>query len=325
MEICRDSREEVWYRTDKRTLGLLYEKYIRPSLVFQEIMPGYFALEVELTLCSEFGEDLINLIKKTYMSLFRKEILSIPLGRDFPVVFIEGKCPKLLGHLARGFQRNFLISCQQCHTIFPIERRIFSIESLYQKMVEIDRPMYDHEERDQNKLSIGFCTKRKDYICSKCQPIVNCSSCKNTFGKDMVLPGSKQCTQCFHRPSPPLLRCSHKNHQRKNYEILRECCLCQDLVCEFDSIFLQYDKKTFCLLCLRHGYGFDIILDCEESVNTYVMLTWSNYEKRPLSREGKECIKLVSLYIEAFRKIPSREKREREPRVTSRTHLDLFL
>lgn len=304
MEIYRDSREEVWHRVDDRTIGLLYEKYIRHSFVFEEIMPGYFALELEL---EGFADDLIRLIKKNYMFLFRKEILSIPLGKDFAPIFFDAKSPTVLGQLANRFKRNFIISCQQCHTIFLIERGFFPLESLYQKMESI------HREEKQSK-SIGFCSKRKDFLCSKCQPIVNCSLCRQTFGKDMVSPGSRKCRLCFHRPSPPLSRCFHKNHQKKSYQTLRECCLCQDLVCEFDSIFLSESEKAFCLTCLRHGYNYDIILDCEDSVEAFVM-AWSIFESKPLTRKGKQCIDSVSHYIEVFRGIPKRKEVKRRSEI----------
>lgn len=131
MEVYRDERELVWASIDPLTISVIYEKYIRPSLVFREVMPAYFSIRL-LGDSGNLPLELVGRLEKLYLSLFGKEFRWIPLGRDLPI-FHESRKPTRLG-LFLDLRRSFLVTCQQCRTTVQVSKDSCSVDSLYKRI-----------------------------------------------------------------------------------------------------------------------------------------------------------------------------------------------
>lgn len=255
VEIYRDEREDAWYTITPKTMEILYQKYIRPSLFFEEVMPAYFAIDQFLPM-EIFHDDLVNLVKKTYLSLFRKEFMYIPLGKNFPNTFSIGKSPTFLGHLLKGFSKTFLITCNQCLVIFSVSRYACPLDKLYTGVRTPELIAGEHSERSN---SIGYCSVTREYYCDKCQLIRSCRSCKRTVGKNKFFSVSRKCVDCFHRPFPPIQRCLRDHSDKEIYTSVAHCLLCAEWVCNIHAIYLEKEEKTVCIDCVKYGYMMGII------------------------------------------------------------------
>lgn len=302
MEIYRDERELVWFQIQPQTVSTLYKKYIRPSLLFREIMPGYFSIPVMVE-SGIFPLELIEKLEKTYMSLFRKDLLAIRLGKNFPVFSQErAKGPTTLKHLLKGFGHSFLIACCQCKTIVQLSRRSFTVDHLYGRLI---RPSEGEGLGKEKPESIGYCSITKEFLCSTCELVFNCRHCNNTIRGSERFSGSGMCTRCFHKPNPQIQRCQRNHKSRPFYTQLRACSLCNTPVCERHFIYLEVEYYTFCLVCLTHGYTEGIVLDDPIAVEKYVGLTWADFRQHPLTMDGKIKYQTGGDYLDAFKKLPN--------------------
>ena len=307
VEIYRDEREDVWHTITPKTIEILYQKYIRPSLFFQEVTPAYFAIE-KLLPTEIFDKGLVNVVKKTYISLFRKEFMYIPLGKNFPNTFNTGESPTLLGHLFKNFHQTFIITCHQCLVIFSVSRYACPLDNLY-------RSINQRQTSGSDYNSIGYCSVIKEYYCGKCQPIRDCRSCKRTVGKNKFFFGSRKCADCFHRPFPPIQRCTKNHSQSEIYTRVSHCSLCTDWVCNFHAVHLEKEDKTICIDCVKYGYEMGIIYGDKKAIDEYLLLTKNEIRITPITLDDKVCINDLFEYIEAYKKLPQRPLRVERGRI----------
>lgn len=316
LELYRDERESVGFQIQPLTISTLYKKYIRPSLLFREVMPAYFSISVMVE-SGNFPLELIEKLEKIYMSLFRKDLLAIRLGKNFPVFSQESvKKPTALRHLLKGFGHSFLITCCQCKTIIQLSKHSFTVDHLYQRL---NQPIEGEEPK-----SIGYCSITKEFLCSTCESVFNCRHCKNTIRKSERFPDSGICTPCFHKPMDPIQRCRRNHKSHPFYTQLRACSLCTTPVCERHFIYMELEDYTFCLVCLTHGYTEGIVLDDPIAVEKYVGLTWVGFRQHPLTMDGKIKYQTGGDYLNAFKKLPNQpiQPEQQTKRITSRVRLD---